>query len=86
MEDKYAIRLGNDRYILWIDECWYETTRLPVFDFKFSDLNNIKKWLVSHYQYKATFIQEKTGKEIKWDYFAEKKNTTQSIFSNLKLF
>lgn len=75
-----AIRLSSSRqqnkpssrYILWIDDRWYETTSAPAFVIPESQIGNVKAYLQNHFQYYATFIHQ-DGTEESWSAFTKPK-------------
>ena len=82
-ETYMAIRLSSsrqryvpaNRYIRWIDEHWYESIDFPMYDIPESKIEDVKKWLASHFIHYAAFMHA-DGSVEEWSAFkkVEKKN------------
>jgi len=90
-EELLAIRLSgtkgyytpSNRYLQWMDDCWYETTNEPVHIFSSNDIEKLKKQLMSHYIYRAAFVY-RNGTEEVWDDI-NKKQVKQIKTNGLKI-
>lgn len=64
MEKLYSVKLpSTGKYILWCDECWYETTPVPNCNFTEEQAKAIVKQLRNHYTYNAIVV-DKDGVEL----------------------
>lgn len=59
-----------DKYIVWCDDCWYETSVEPSYTFTEDKAKEIVKKLEKHYVYQSAIVDEK-GNETKFDCIAE---------------
>lgn len=61
MEQLYSVKKRKSgRYIVWCDECWYETTEQPYPHFTKKEAEAIVKQMKNHYCYDAV-IEGKNG-------------------------
>ena len=74
MEQLYSVRKKSGRYIVWCDECWYETTDCPYPHFTKAEAEKIVEQMKNHYCYDA-YIEDKDGKAL----IKEAKPTTVEI-------
>ena len=68
-------RLSNkpsNRFVLWIDERWYETTNGAAFVVPESQIEQVKVWLKNHFIYYATFVYQ-NGNKVEWSGFKKPK-------------
>ena len=63
MEQLYSVRKKSGRYIVWCDECWYETADYPYPYFTKERAEQIVEQMKKHYCYDA-YIEDKDGNAI----------------------
>lgn len=64
MEKMYSVKCPNTgKYIVWCDECWYETTTFPNPIYTKEQAEAIVKQMRNHYVYNAVLV-DSNGKEL----------------------
>lgn len=66
-----ASRLSNkpsNRFILWIDEHWYDTTNAEAYVVPEDKIEQVKEYMKSHFIYYATFVYP-NGNKVEWSAF-----------------
>ena len=63
MEQLYSVRKKSGRYIVWCDDCWYETSDCPHPFFTKEQAEKIVKQMRNHYCYDA-YIEDENGNPV----------------------
>lgn len=68
----YAIKINKSgRYILWVNDCWYETRKEPSYLYTREECDKAFELLRKHYVYAITIIDE-DGHQEELNRFANK--------------
>lgn len=82
--DKTKFPNAVDKFIVWCDDCWYETSAEPSYTFTEDKAKEIVEKLKNHYVYQSSIVDER-GNETKFDCIADIKARQKKEKENISM-